>query len=77
MTRCKIGITSDLETRAKQWRSENPQFTLEFNILEVNLTYDQAIIREEELAKIHGCDFDSGGRPTKENKSYLVYKMSW
>ncbi len=69
---CKIGITTDLDRRRKEWESEYPNL-YGWQMLDGPFaTQQKAQEAEDRLAKQHGCDSHHGGEGKGQ---WWVYKF--
>ena len=72
---CRVGMTTNPGERKRHWERRHPTLW-NWNILERNLTYDQALRKEEESARRYGCQ-QSGGGERVSGSNYVVYKFDY
>jgi hypothetical protein len=71
---CRIGITTDLETRKAHWEGKYKNFR-DWHIMAGPYT-DKSIaqLKETELAKEHNCEAHAGGADSSDpNAKWYVY----
>lgn len=75
---CRIGITTDPESRKYKWNIEFPNMK-NWTILEDNIsTQEETQNRENYYAKLYKCDSHWGGKTPKSSiKSWCVYYFEY
>ena len=67
---CVVGMTTDVEARQRRWRRQYPN--LDWELIQCELTYDEALALERRTADNRGCRQESGG-PRKPGRVWCVY----
>ena len=69
---CRIGITTDLEQRKKDWESKYEGFS-DWQKLAGPLSRKEAQEKETELAEKYGCEASPGGDYPDSGDEWYVY----
>ncbi len=72
---CRVGMTTDLESRKKHWQREHSNL-YSWQILGTYKTKTEAQNAENSFAKLHNCTSHPGG-DGNENATWYVYKFSY
>ena len=70
---CRVGMSTNPDERIKYWK-ETEKCTDGY-VVASELTYDEALTKEKELADLYGCR-QSGGGPRVSGRVWSVYYMS-
>ena len=74
---CRVGITTDVETRKSDWEGEYPTMT-NWKILAQGLSRDEAQKMEDSFAFAHSCEASPGGNePDDPNATWSVYRFEF
>ena len=72
---CRIGMTTNPGERRRHWEGRHPTLR-DWQILQRNLTYSQALREEERLAKQYGCH-QAGGGQYVAGVNYVIYRFDY
>ena len=72
---CRVGMTTDPSERRRHWESRHSTLR-NWQIVARNLTYAEALRREESVADTYGCVRAPGGRRV-EGRDYVVYRFDY
>ena len=76
---CRIGITTDLERRKKEWKREyekEGKVIKKWTVLSIHKSKSSAQEAETREAKLQNCEAHPGGRDS-EKKPWYVYKIEY
>ena len=74
---CRVGITTDSDTRKRAWEAEYPQME-NWTVLGPFDSKEAAQKKETELAEDRGCEAHPGGRePDDPSAKWYVYSFDF
>jgi hypothetical protein len=73
---CRIGITTDLETRKRHWKSVYKGFRDWRVVAGPFKTREEAQAEEDRLAALHGCEAHGGGDDPDIDAPWYVYRFT-
>jgi hypothetical protein len=71
---CRVGITTDLNRREKEWRIQYPNLR-NFRKIQTFLSKEKAQKFENDYAESHGCEASPGGNDA--NGLWYVYHFEY
>ena len=74
---CRVGITTDIETRKAYWERECPNMT-NWKVLSQGLDRAVAQSMEDSISLAHGCDASGGGDDSDDiSATWSVYRFEF